>query len=242
MSEHESIESKEEQVFEVWDNSRRAKAVIIVFWIFVGSSIFILVSTYAELGLLNKIAADEYIEDGAILASEDRLGLASLVHLIVFIASIVVFIQWFRRAYGNLERSGVPYVAHRETMTIWAWIIPIVFLYRPLQMMNEIWKESQERIHTFDQLFVIRNIKPVVGVWWAIHILSHIIGQFEFRQMMNEYPSTAELISAAQFSLVSSGVELFEALMVILIVSQITKMEDKLAEEIVKSGGNLIKK
>ncbi len=63
--------------------------------------------------------------------------------------------MWFRRAYFNLHQK-VSYLSHSEGWAAGSWFVPIVNLYRPYQIMKEIYVETKE-------LFTKRGLSEKVG-------------------------------------------------------------------------------
>jgi O-antigen/teichoic acid export membrane protein len=86
---------------EIWDNAKRAKNLKIVFWLLIVVTFFAVLSGYFELELLTSIQEGYYILDEEAEANDVRQGIIGIIQTILYIISIVVFLNWFRRAYGN---------------------------------------------------------------------------------------------------------------------------------------------
>ena len=158
-----------------------------------------------------------------------RQGVLALLQIGFFIATIIVFLSWFRRAYGNLHRMGINYLRHKESMAIWSFVIPIVSLWWPVQIMNEIWSETQEKIKQADPSYLIKHGEMLIGGWWTLYIVTGIIDRYVFRMSMGE-DSLEELLRISQATMVLDFLQLIEALVVIYLVSKISTMEKKMAE------------
>jgi hypothetical protein len=124
---------------EIWDNSKRAKNLMIVFWVLIGLTVIGLFTGYNELQILKNAQIGEYISEQEANTSDLIQGIIGLLQLGIYIASVVLFLNWFRRAYGNLHRLGIKYLKQKESMAVWSWFIPFINLFRPVQIMNEIW-------------------------------------------------------------------------------------------------------
>lgn len=129
---------QEEKIVEIKDNSKRAKSLIIIFWSIVGLAFLGVLSGYHEFQLLKKIKFGEIISDREAALSAAIQSITGIAQTGIHLVSMVVFLGWFRRAYGNLHRVGILYLKHKESMAIGAWFIPIIWFYRPVQIMNEI--------------------------------------------------------------------------------------------------------
>jgi hypothetical protein len=239
------IENKKAEVLtkkvEIWDNSKRAENLIIVFWILTGLTAIGLISGYVELELLKNAQSGIYISESEANTSDLRQGIIGIVQLGIYITSIVFFLNWFRRAYGNLHRLGISYLKHKETMAVWSWFIPIIVLFRPVQIMNEIWTETQEKIKKYDSSYFIKSGGLIIGLWWTLFIISNFIGRYVLKTAFKQ-DTIEQLIEASQAVMISDFMQIPEALLVILIVFQFSKIEVKLADEVKKSGGNMVYK
>jgi len=60
--------------------------------------------------------------------------------------------------------------------SVWGFIIPIVNLFRPYQVMSELWKAS-EIVAGTDDPWAKKPTRLIVGVWFAILILDTIVGR-----------------------------------------------------------------
>lgn len=241
----EQIENMDKKVettpIEIWDNSKRAKSLMITFWTLTGLTVIGIISGYYELELLKSAQFGGYVDESEANANDLRQGLIGILQFGIYIVSIVLFLNWFRRAYGNLHRLGIGYLKHSETMAVWAWFIPIIVLFRPVQIMNEIWKETQEQIKKLDPAYILKNGGLIIGIWWALFIISTFIGRYVLKTAFKQ-DTIEQLIEGSQAMMISDIMQIPEALLVILIVFQISKMEIKLTEEVKKSGGNILYK
>jgi hypothetical protein len=79
----------------------------------------------------------------AVAASSDRIALAALILIIVYLIGAVIFLFWFHRAYANLDALGARR-RHGKGWSIGGWFVPILNLFRPKQIVNDIWRGSSE--------------------------------------------------------------------------------------------------
>jgi len=227
------------ETIEIWDNSDRAKNLMIVFWVLTGLTLIGLLSGYNELQILKRAQIGEYVSMQEANTSDTIQAIIGLVQMVIHIASIVLFLNWFRRAYANLHRAGVSYLKHKEDMAVWAWFIPIISLFRPVQIMNEIWTETQKKIKDLDTNYYAINGGLIIGLWWTLFIISNFIGNYVFKTAFKD-ETIEQIIEGSQAMLISDGMQVPEALLVIFIVFQLSKMESRWAEEVTKSGGKVV--
>lgn len=225
---------------EIWDNSQRAKQVLIVFGILIGLAVIGLISSYFELRLLQSALDGTYIDDQKAEANDLRQMLIGFLQIGIFIASMVVFLNWFRRAYGNLHRITTSFLVHKEKMAVWAWFIPIIHLFRPVQIMNEIWDETQAEISKLDSSYIPQNGRMLVGIWWTLHIITMIFERATWRTALKD-ETLEQLIEGTLITMVSDLMVIPEAALVMFIVYRFSKIETTLAYTVRIYGGEIIK-
>jgi hypothetical protein len=76
----------------------------------------------------------------------------------------ILFVVWFRRARINAERHGY-HQRRARGWTFWGWIVPIVNLWFPFQLMGDIWRAG---------LPAWRHAKAawLPALWWLCWLLS----------------------------------------------------------------------
>lgn len=226
---------------EIWDNSKRAKILIIIFGIFTVLLVIGIVSGYFELVLLKSAQEGAYIDENTANANDMRQMIIGLVQTAMYLTSAIIFIRWFRRAYGNLHRLGISNIKYSETMAVWSWIIPIIVFFRPVQIMNEIWNKTQEKINEYDSTYTAKNGGLLIGLWWALFIISNFVGRYVMRTTLKA-ETIEQFIEGTQATIMSDLLQIPEALLVIIIVIQLSKMESKLAREVEQNNGIIVYK
>ena len=68
------------------------------------------------------------------------LQIINLAVLGLYVAAIVLFIMWFRRGYTNLHRLRYPGLSSSESAAAWWWFIPLLNLYQPYKIAEEMYK------------------------------------------------------------------------------------------------------
>jgi Domain of unknown function (DUF4328) len=66
------------------------------------------------------------------------------------LATAVGFLVWFHRAYTNLPALGIEPLPYATGWTIGAWLVPLLNLVRPKQIMDTIWRGSDPDRPPFD--------------------------------------------------------------------------------------------
>lgn len=205
------------------DNSKRAYRLIVVFSIIIVVTLLAITSDYLQLNLLEKLANNEYVSEEEINHNDTREGIISIIQSIIYIISVFLFFYWFRRAYANLERAGVK-INNDESWAIWGFIVPIISLFKPFQIMKEIWVKTQKIIKKFDKSFDTNyNTVPII-LWWILFIGSNIIGRYILKNSFKE-DTIESLTDLTKANLISDSIQIIEALLVLFLVTRISKME-----------------
>lgn len=118
-----------------------------------------LVAIGADVGRI--IVADR-LQDGrvlvdALLGADRLVTLASLLELVAFAAAAVLFLRWQVAAHRNLPALGAAEPRFRAGAGVAAWFVPMVNLFRPLQVVGDLWRAGQRGV----------AVPVLFRVWWA---------------------------------------------------------------------------
>ncbi|MCV9927197.1 DUF4328 domain-containing protein [Flavobacterium sp. LS1R49] len=168
---------------ELRPNEQRGKIAITLIWIMLALEIISLISGVLQYNLIQNAMAGGTISTDAANANDSREQIIGIIYLITYIVSGITFIQWFRRAYYNLHIITGP-LSHTEGWAAGSWFLPFINLYRPYQIMEELYKKTKffldrNKITTTSSLSTAS-----LPLWWALWIISSILGQFVFRYSM----------------------------------------------------------
>lgn len=198
-------------------NSQRAQNTIILMWIVLILEIASLISAYFQYDLLQTVTNGGNITTETANANDMRERTIAIISMIVYIITSISFIQWFRRAYYNLHQK-VTYLFQSEGWAAGCWFVPIVNLYRPYQIMKELYQETKKLLEK-EGLNVSSNTTSItLGLWWTLWITNNIIGQFIFR-----YSLKAETINELTVSTVASMIGNIVGIPLALITIKIIK-------------------
>jgi hypothetical protein len=165
-------------------NNERSKAAVIIIAIVICTDILILFSNFLQLNLLSSVLAGRYIANSEFVQNDLRQLIITIVHLIAYIISGILFIMWFRRAYFNLH-TKLKYLNFSEGWAAGAWFVPFVNLGRPYRIMKELYTETKTLIQDENPL-VAQDLKhSYVVVWWTLWLVSSVANQILFRLPTN---------------------------------------------------------
>jgi len=176
-------------------NEQRAKAAIMLIWIVMGLQIAAIGSNYLQYNLLKDAlgSGSGSVTPGRIMLNDFRQLAISILFLAGYIFSTVTFIKWFRRAYANLHLR-VNYLNHSEGWAAGCWFVPILNLYRPIQIMSELYKETDELLLKKKIISKSKYNATYITLWWILWILSGLVGNI-FVHFSNSGNSIEALMS-----------------------------------------------
>jgi serine/threonine protein kinase len=148
---------------------RAARRARVALWL---SILLALASAAANLG--DTRIARQLAGDGA--SSGDLYLWVGLVQAGWFLVTAGLWLGWFRRAYLNLPALGARRLRYRRWWAVGAWLLPVFSLFRPKQLLNDIWRASGPDLPP-DQADAWRKrpVAELLGWWWLAFLASILV-------------------------------------------------------------------
>ncbi|MDP5077661.1 MAG: DUF4328 domain-containing protein, partial [Nonlabens sp.] len=162
-------------------NQERSKWAIVSLQVALGIAITYLVASLFQIYAVNEIMSTENYE--SILFQYMILldACIPILTLVILLVTAYLFISWCRRAYGNLHRLGVRNLSHTEDHVPWAFIIPIISLFRPLKIIKEIDLETKKQIAADPEKSYMISYDTTISSWWVVFIASAFLSNIASR-------------------------------------------------------------
>ena len=178
--EHEELqqEKKKEKIRLIKPNIQRAKIAQNMIWLVLIIELVSIYSSYLQYDLLKSIQNGKIISDQVANTNDSREMIIGFIYLVIYVISGVTFIQWFRRAYYNLNNRIK--CKHSEGWAAGSWFVPIISLYRPYQIMKEMSIETTSLLKEKTNSHVDSKTE-LIGWWWALWIASSWAGNYIMR-------------------------------------------------------------
>jgi len=225
---------------EIKRNRMRRNFVFVLFGAWAVLTLAGVASGYWQVSLLEEFQATGMIDPDEATMSDFIHGGIGILQSVIYIATAVLFLMWFRRAYANLHRLGITYLRHKDDWAIWSWIIPILSFWYPVRIMYEIWNETGEQAKKLTPNFQIPEGKWVIGLWWTLFIIDNFLARILLRSAFKE-ETLPQMIQSTELMMISDAIGVLEAASLICIVWAIGKMELSLVEGIRRNGGRVAK-
>jgi hypothetical protein len=203
-------------------NDLRSKNAITLIWIVMSLDIIALISNYFQFDLLQTVANGGTVTSAEAVFNDIRQQIVGVVYSITYLISGIVFIQWFRRAYFNLHlRSS--HLLYTDGWAAGSWFIPFLNLFRPFQIMKELYVETA-RIFSKKGLSEEVSSTKFLGWWWALWLINNTVAQYEFRTSLKA-EIAAELSNVTIAGMIGNLISIPLAIITVKVVKDYAKME-----------------
>jgi uncharacterized protein DUF4328 len=196
----------------------RRRAVAVVFGVLIAVDFLAIGSSLLELDLLGRVEAGEPVTTAEIDRNDDRQTALGAIQFALLIAAAVVFIRWLRAAYRNVDRLAPGLRRHGHGWAIGAWFVPFLNLWRPKQLVNDVWRAGGTR-------GAAEPLPVWLNLWWAgwlaVGILWNLAGRRAGEQETIEQIRTGDWLYIA-----SDSLDAVVAAVAILVVWRLTDRLD----------------
>jgi hypothetical protein len=206
----------------------RRRAVTITFGALVVINVVSVLLTIADLNLLDRLESGELVGDDEIEAHDARLAAVGGLQALGYLACAIFFIRWLRAAYRNIDVLSPGVRRYGHGWAIGAWFVPVLNLWRPKQILNDVWRGSGTPTDY--------GRPPVLLLaWWLSFIVGDVFGRFAMRSALEG--DTIEQLRTADFWYVVSDVwDIANALMAVSVVGYLTRRLDQRAAALAAPG------
>ena len=155
---------------------------------------------------------------------------AAIFNLLVFIATIIVFLIWEHRANSNLRPLGVPRPEYSSRWAVGSWFVPILTLWVPFQIVRYIWRKSDPDTVNPDGWSDDRNYSGdgefTLKAWWGFWIAAGIVGRFSDRIALRA-DELSEYTISSWAGIFSSILAAIAAILAISVVRGVTARQEE---------------
>jgi hypothetical protein len=103
--------------------------------------------------------------------AEDSFSIVGIAYLIGVIAGAIGFLIWWFRAYSNVAGLTRQRLRFGRGWSIGAWFVPILSLWRPKQIGNDIWRAGDPAA-SGNTNWTSLPVSQLVHWWWAVFLLA----------------------------------------------------------------------
>jgi hypothetical protein len=206
---------------------RLGKAVIGLLGLVILANLVALWADTIQLGLVTDIRDGQRVGLEELTESDDRVATAGLLQAGAYLACVVGFLIWYGRAYRNLARLGAGGLRWGKRAVIVYWFVPILNLFRPKQVVNDIWRASDPGLPAVANYWRDQRVPALLHWWWALWLISSFVSNIFFRRSLDAADSPSELVSIATSYVVIDVIEIVPAVLAMLVVRKIANRQEE---------------
>ncbi len=208
-------------------NTDRAKLAVVMLSVMVGLDVLSAISSFMQYQLLSDFRDGVFFSEADGAANDLRESIIGAVYTLFYIVTVVVFIQWFRRAYFNLHLR-TQNLRHSEGWAAGAWFIPIFNLYATVQIMMDLYKESRNVLRKAGFTEELDLPTNLVSIWWALWVLGSITSNINTRMILSE--NLNSLVNGSMIAIFAHLLSLGAAITLIFVIQKYAKVEPLLSD------------
>ncbi|GII84417.1 hypothetical protein Ssi03_24070 [Sphaerisporangium siamense] len=160
------------------------------------------------------------VPQGALDANDELYALSWLVGFLAQAVAGVVFVVWLFRARANAKAMSTLRHRYAKLWLVFGWILPVVSLFVPKGVVDDIWLASQGEPVT------VRARRPaLVRVWWMAWLCSTIVPWTLERVFFRE-DDLEDLRAAALVEVAATAAGLAAAVLAVLVVRRVTVFQE----------------
>ena len=202
-----------------------AQWVTIVFVLLILVGVIAIVSNFAQVSLLSRVIEGEWITWEEATANDDRQAMIAWAWLLVYVVAAIAFCMWIYRANKNLPALGARHLKYSPGWAVGWFFVPIFSFFRPFQVVTEIWKASSPKV-TDDRSWQDNPSTPLIGWWWALFLISAVVGNILLRWPVEEETASG-LLNFTWVYIGSDFLNIIGAIVTIVLVRAISKRQEE---------------
>ena len=187
--------------------------------------------TFELLGLVSQQQAGQFVSRAELNDAMQSLDGMLILLVLVYIPTMVLFLMWTHRASRNLQSLGSHGQRFSPGWAVGWWFVPIMFFFRPYQVMAEIWRGSDPNMPWGSNVdWKEAPVSALLAWWWLLWVASNLVGSiagysFGFTGAFDTdaIPSSAAL----RWDVLASALVICDGVLAILVVRRITNREEE---------------
>jgi hypothetical protein len=155
---------------------------------------------------------------------------SSMVYVIVFFSTLIVYLFWVRQAYRNLHSLQLFPTQYSSGWAIGSNFVPILNLFRPYKIMKEIWfgsqsKSIQDGESDYDRIKRLTST-TFLTTWWTVALIDGFFSNLSFRLSLKA-DTNQELVTSNWIDIISSTTGIFLALLLLYLITTVKNWQSE---------------
>lgn len=186
--------------------------------------------TFGVLELVSQQEAGLLILPAELDEAVQGLDGLSILFFFVIVPTVVLFLMWMHRASRNLRPLGSHGQRFSPGWAVGWWFIPIMFFFRPYQVMAELWRGSNPDAYPDGGAgWKGGSVSALLGWWWGLWIASGLVGYVGFGLGIDRVFDPDAILSSTvlQWDILSNALAIPAGVLAILVVLRITRRQEE---------------
>ncbi|MCC7092658.1 MAG: DUF4328 domain-containing protein [Ignavibacteriaceae bacterium] len=155
---------------------------------------------------------------------------SSMVYVIIFFPTLIVYLIWVRQAYRNLHSLQLFPTQYSSGWAIGSYFVPILNLFRPYKIMKEIWfgsqsKSIQDGESDYDRIKRLTST-TFLTTWWTVALIDGFFSNLSFRLSLKA-DTNQELVTSNWIDIISSTTGIFLALLLLYLITTVKNWQSE---------------
>jgi hypothetical protein len=185
-------------------------------------ALLVLFAYAAQLRLVGTVLDGGTISDAQADASDARIKVLEWTSVVLYVVTGIGWFVWLSRAYRNVRAIGSRTTDTSPGWAIGYWFIPIINVFRPYQIMKELWLRSAQCNR--DPLDRNKPGAALIGFWWMLWIGTGALSRTAGR-LARDAEAPAAILTATKFLMLSEVLTIFAAALASAIVMRIDRYQ-----------------
>jgi hypothetical protein len=203
---------------------KRARLAMILLTATIAVDAVAIESDFLEISAINRFLDGRDLGTAALVSSDHRQSTLHWLQVAVLIVTAIVFIRWFHTAYRNTASLGTSELRFKPGWAIGAWFVPILNLWRPKQIANDIWRASEPEATPSAGESSRTGNTGLLTLWWLLWLASWFVGNSSTRVLFKAETLT-DFSRADKFDIASLTLDIAAAAVAIFMIHRITKWQ-----------------
>lgn len=211
-------------------------ALVVLFSVVIASLVFLLFARGDQYGVIGDVLDGEFVSASRLDDADDFAAAALIINVLVSVPLAIVWAVWFRRLRLNAEMFAPGQHRMGPGWAAGAWFTPVVNLWFPKQIANDIWRASSPH----GPQLVRRGL---LNAWWVTFLVGagiQGVGNIQYAVARDKIEDgdyalrdgrglVEDLHTALGVEMAAIAVSIAAAVLGLLLVRQITRTQEQRA-------------
>lgn len=205
----------------------RAQWVIVCLWLTIAVRTLCMANALLSIHFVQQTARGIEYADQELSLMDISVMVLNVLVIGIQAATVSAFLFWIYRAHSNLPALGAENLDYSPGWAVGYFFIPILNLFRPYQVMSEIWRGSNPALYSTTIGKILRSSSSLVGWWWGMFLIMSYLNNVVSLRFTRHINTDEDFINACYFSAFSYLVISLAATITIKLVRNIEDNQEE---------------